>query len=42
MLHETRRRYAGDLYLGPSFPAIIGAGPNGAIVHYRPDKDSSR
>lgn len=42
MLHEIRMRYGGNLYLGPSFPAIIGAGPNGAIVHYRPDKDSSR
>ena len=28
------------MYLGPSFPAIVGAGPNGAIVHYRPTKEA--
>jgi|LauGreDrversion4_2_1035121.scaffolds.fasta_scaffold272393_1 Xaa-Pro aminopeptidase len=42
MLHETRKQYGQQLYLGPSFPAIVGAGPNGAIVHYRPLKGSSR
>lgn len=26
--------------MGPSFPAIVGAGPNGAIVHYRPTKEN--
>lgn len=24
-------------YWGPSFPSIVGYGPNGAIVHYRPE-----
>lgn len=27
-----------DEYFSESFPAIVGYGPNGAIVHYRPDK----
>lgn len=26
--------------MGPSFPAIVGAGPNGAIVHYRPTEEN--
>jgi len=29
-------------YLFPSFPTIAGAGPNGAIVHYRAKKNSCR
>ena len=29
-------RAEGELYRGPSFPTIAAAGPNGAIVHYRP------
>jgi len=29
------------MYLGPSFPAIVGYGPNGAFVHYRPLKGKS-
>lgn len=32
-LHET--------YVGESFPAIVGYGPNGAIVHYRPPAEGS-
>jgi len=40
MLHEARSKYGKGLYLGPSFPAIVGAGPNGAIVHYRPEEGS--
>ena len=39
MLHEARGRYSEERYLGPSFPAIVGAGPNGAIVHYRPTEE---
>jgi len=34
--------YGGTKYLGPSFPAIVGSGPNGAIVHYRPVKGDCR
>ena len=33
-------RYSRQKYLGPSFPAIVGVGPNGAIVHYRPTEES--
>ena len=38
LLHLNRVKYGDILYLGPSFPAIAGSGPNGAIVHYRPVK----
>lgn len=41
-MHQTRQRYGGDDYLLPSFPAIVGAGPNGAIVHYRPMEGADR
>lgn len=30
-----------DDYFGESFPAIVGYGPNGAIVHYRADHGSA-
>ena len=40
MLDLARRKYSEKLYLGASFPAIVGSGPNGAIVHYRPTRDS--
>ena len=39
-LEEFRR--AGNLYQGPSFPTIAGAGPNGAIVHYRSTPSTNR
>ncbi len=42
MLHDQRLKFGKDLYLGPSFPAIIGVGSNGAIVHYRPVKGSDK
>jgi len=29
-------------YIEPSFPAIAGEGPNGAVIHYRAAKDTSR
>ncbi len=35
-------RAANDLYRGPSFGTIAGAGPNGAIVHYRATPESNR
>lgn len=35
-------RAEGDLFKGLSFPTIAGAGPNGAIVHYIPTKQSNR
>jgi len=34
-------RAENDLYLGPSFPTISGAGANGAIVHYRATNESA-
>ena len=37
---ESFRREAGAIDL--SFDTIAGAGPNGAIVHYRVDRDSNR
>ena len=38
---ESCRR-ASNLYRGPSFETIAGAGPNGAIVHYRVTQDTDR
>ncbi|MFP4271283.1 MAG: aminopeptidase P family protein [Alphaproteobacteria bacterium] len=38
---EAERAKAGD-YLGPSFDTISGAGPNGAIVHYRVSEATNR
>ena len=35
-------RAGGERYRGPSFDTISGAGPNGAIVHYRVTADSNR
>ena len=35
-------RATGELFRGLSFDTISGAGPNGAIVHYRVDRESNR
>lgn len=35
-------RRQGEDYRGPSFATIAGAGPNGAIVHYRPSAATER
>ena len=35
-------RTGGEHYRGPSFDTISGAGPNGAIVHYRVTAESNR
>jgi Xaa-Pro aminopeptidase len=37
-----RFREDGELYRGPSFPTISGAGANGAIVHYRSTPATNR
>src|SRR5579859_5837186 len=39
-LEECRK--GGNLYQGPSFATIAGAGPNGAIVHYRSSPATNR
>ncbi len=31
-----------DDYIGPSFPAISGSGPNGAIIHYQSTAETNR
>ncbi len=38
----TAFRAADPLFRGPSFPSIVGVGPNGAIVHYRPKPETNR
>jgi Xaa-Pro aminopeptidase len=38
-LEEFRR--LGDLYQGPSFDSISSIGPNGAVIHYKPKKDTA-
>jgi Xaa-Pro aminopeptidase len=37
-----RRRSAGEHFQGLSFETISGAGPNGAVIHYRADRTSNR
>ena len=29
------------LYVGPSFDTISSIGPNGAVIHYKPAKDTA-
>lgn len=38
-IEEFRGKGKGHLY--PSFDTIAGYGPNGAIIHYKPDKESA-
>lgn len=30
-----------DLYMGPSFDTISSMGPNGAVIHYKPEKTTA-
>ena len=30
-----------ELYMGPSFDTISSMGPNGAVIHYKPEKDTA-
>lgn len=34
-------RTHGELYQGPSFDTISSIGPNGAVIHYKPDKETA-
>jgi Xaa-Pro aminopeptidase len=38
----TAFRAEDPLFRGPSFPPIVGVGPNGAIIHYRPERKTNR
>jgi hypothetical protein len=38
----TARRAAQPGFITPSFPTIAGAGPNGAIIHYRAQPGTCR
>lgn len=40
--HLQALRANDETFRGPSFPTISGAGPNGAIVHYRATEDTTR
>ncbi|PSC69930.1 putative Xaa-Pro aminopeptidase P [Micractinium conductrix] len=40
--HLTARRAAQPGFVEPSFPTIAGAGPNGAIIHYRAQPGTCR
>lgn len=37
---EDFRRLA-DLYMGPSFETISSIGPNGAVIHYKPELETA-
>ena len=38
-LEEFRREQ--DLYVGPSFESISSIGPNGAVIHYKPEPETA-
>ena len=38
----TAFRAEDPLFRGPSFPPIVGVGPNGAIIHYHPEPRTNR
>lgn len=39
ILEDFRKKMPG--HVGPSFSTIAGFGPNGAIIHYKPEKETS-
>lgn len=39
---ESFRAEAGDVFVGPSFDTISSIGPNGAVIHYKPEKDDCK
>jgi Xaa-Pro aminopeptidase len=40
--HLTGERRKQPGFIEPSFPTIAGSGPNGAVIHYRAEKESCR
>ena len=40
-VEEYRALGGGDFYKGPSFDTISSIGPNGAVIHYKPDKETA-
>jgi Xaa-Pro aminopeptidase len=40
-LEEFRKRGSPKEHVSPSFSTIAGFGPNGAIIHYKPEKDTA-
>ena len=40
--HLTAQRAAQEGFIEPSFPTIAGAGPNGAVIHYRAQRETCR
>lgn len=34
-------RGLGEIFRGPSFDTISSIGPNGAVIHYKPEKDTA-
>jgi Xaa-Pro aminopeptidase len=34
-------RKEGELFKGPSFDTISSIGPNGAVIHYKPEKETA-
>lgn len=39
--HLDYLRTLGEYHQGPSFPSISSIGPNGAVIHYRPEKGTA-
>lgn len=35
------RSLAGEIFKGPSFDTISSIGPNGAVIHYKPNEDDA-
>ena len=36
-----RAEGGGDLWMGPSFDTISSIGANGAVIHYKPEKETA-
>ena len=34
-------RTFGEYHVGPSFDTISSIGPNGAVIHYKPDQETA-